>query len=113
MGGVWAGARKWLSHHDPLYVPSEVDHHLVHLRDLVDNMVSVAPVADLVAPDAVPDNMGLLSVVSLGFYLHDMSLARLVVVVEEVVDLVAFPAASRYLLVFVLVLSQILLLLPD
>ena len=81
---------------DPLYVPSEVDHLAPGVRDLVDDRVSVV---DMVS-------------VAHGLVVGQAVLGQLVVVEEEV-DLVAFPAESQYLLVFVLVLGQILLLLPD
>ncbi len=70
---------KWSAHHDPLHVPSEVDLVAPVVRDLVVDRVSVAPGMDLVATEAIHDNMGLLSVVSLGFYIHDMLLGQLVV----------------------------------
>jgi hypothetical protein len=75
---VWVVVGKWSAHHDPLHVPSEVDLVAPVVRDLVVDRVSVAPGADLVAPETVPDNMGLLPVVSLGFYIHDMLLSQLV-----------------------------------
>ena len=74
----------WLSRHDTLYASSEPDH-LAHVRDLVDKWVSVAHMGQAVVVEEV---------------------------VVKLMDPVA-PVVPSDWLAFVLVLSQIPLLLPD
>jgi hypothetical protein len=76
----------------------------------------VAPEVDLVVPEAVRDNIGLLSAMSFGFYIHDMMLGQHAVdgvSVAPETDLLAISAASPDLLASPPVLSQIPILLLD